>query len=142
MQNRLLFAALLAATPILALSPVAFPETDDTRCVRATAGARRVQRQFMSLMRRRDEESDRLLQAHAVPHVRSGEVRQVSDPDLCAKAATAYGRALRDRTSRKVHILHIGGRFVVVDPEFVPDSRFRVMTFDSTFSQPLALVAE
>src|SRR3990170_587256 len=83
MHNRLLVAALIAATPILALSPAAFPETDDQGCVRATAGVRRNQRELMSLMRRRDGEAEQALAAYAVPHVRSREVKQVTDPELC-----------------------------------------------------------
>ena len=143
MQNRLLFAALLAATPILALSPAAFPAADDPGCVRATLGARKDQRQFMSLMRRRDDEADRALSAYAVPHVKSREVKQVNDPELCEKAAIAYGKVLRHESDdRKVHMLHIGGRFVVVDPEYAPDERLRAVTFDSSFSQPLAVVAK
>lgn len=143
MQNRLWFAAILAATPILALSPAAFPAADDPGCVRATAGERKNQRQFMSLMRRHDDAADRTLAAYAVPHVKAREVKQVNDPGLCEKAAIAYGRVLRDESpNRRVHMLHIGGRFVVVDPDYAPDERHRILTFDSSFSRPLALVAD
>ena len=142
MQSRLVFAALLAATPILALSPVVFPEGDDPGCVRATAGVRQNQRHFMSLMRRRDDDADRTLSGYGVPHVRSREVRQVIDETVCARAARAYASALHAESAPKVHILHIGGRFVVVAPDYKPDDRNRVITFDSSFSRPLAVVSE
>ena len=142
MQNRLVFAAILAATPILALSPVVFPEGDDPGCVRVATGVRPNQRQFMSLMRRHDEEANRTLSSYAVPHVKSREVKQVNDEDVCAKAALAYARALRAESANRVHILHVGGRFVVVAPDYKPDDRTRVITFDSSFSRPLAVVTE
>lgn len=143
MQIRLLFAALIAATPILALSPAAFPASDDPACVRATAGARQVQRKFMSLMRQRDDEGDRNLAAHAVPRVRSREVKQVSERELCEKAREAYRHAVRDDSSDgKVHIIHIGGRFIVVDPDLVRGSRQHLVTFDSSFTRPLAVVTD
>jgi hypothetical protein len=142
MQNRLVFAAILAATPILALSPVVFPEGDDPGCVRVSTGVRPSQRQFMSLMRRHDEEADRTLSGYGVPHVKAREVKQVNDESVCAKAALAYARALRAESANPVHILHIGGRFVVVAPDYKPDDRNRVITFDSSFSQPLAVVTD
>lgn len=96
MQNRLFFAALVAATPILALSPAAFPASGDPACVRATAGARE-----------------------------------------------AYRHAVRDDSpGGKVHIIHIGGRFIVVDPDLVRDRRQQLVTFDSSFTRPLAVVTD
>ena len=141
MQNRLLFATILAATPILALSPAAFPAGDDPGCVRATVGGRQNQRELMSLMRRRNDAADRALSAYAVPRVKSREVKQVNDPELCERAAIAYGKVVQDESiDRRVHIVHVGGRFVVVDPEYAPDRRQLAVTFDSTFSRPLAVV--
>lgn len=93
------------------------------------------QRSFMSLMRRRDDEADRRLQMFAVPHVRPREVKQVSNDEICSKAAMAYANAVRDDSAIRVHVLHIGGRFVVADPE-----HRRSLTFDSTFTRSLAAV--
>src|SRR5688500_6710393 len=95
MQNRRVFATCLAAPPILAWSPVVLPESDDSGCVRVSTGVRPSQRQFMSLMRRRDEDADRKLSRYGVPHVKSREVTQVHDEAVCAKAALAYAKALR-----------------------------------------------
>jgi hypothetical protein len=41
-----------------------------------------------------------------------------------------------------VHILRVGDRYIVMDPDFRPDDYHRAVTFDSTFSKPLALIAE
>lgn len=137
MQTRLLFAAVLAATPILALSPVAFPASDDPGCVSPSAGARQMQRRFMSLMRRRDDEADRILGEHGVPHVRPHEVKQVSDDLVCEKAAYAYAAVLAQDSAGNVHIVHVGGRFLVADAD-----QSVALTFDSTFTRPLAAVRE
>lgn len=137
MHNRLWLAAVLATTPILALSPVAFPANNEPGCIRATAGARKAQRSFMSLMRRRDDETERRLRVFAVPHVRPREVKQVSDDDICALAANAYADAVRMESPGKVNVLHIGGRFVVTDA----DNR-RSVTFDSSFTRVLAAVED
>lgn len=137
MHNRLWLAAVLATTPILALSSVAFPAKDDPGCIRATASTRKQQREFMSLMRRRNDESVRRLGMFAVPSVRPREVKQVSDEEVCTKAALAYASAIRTDSALKVHVLHIGGRFVVADA----DHR-RSVTFDSSFTRPLAAVED
>jgi hypothetical protein len=143
MHNRLWIAGILAATPILALSPAAFPASDDAGCVHSTAGARYNQRLFSSLMRRRDAKAERTLQAYNVDRVKSRDIKPVTDPVVCGRAALAYGRAVQqDEPGRKVHILRVGDRYIVMDPDFRPDDYHRAVTFDSTFSKPLALIAE
>ncbi|MDO8501889.1 MAG: hypothetical protein Q7S20_08590 [Gemmatimonadaceae bacterium] len=143
MHTRLWIAAAVAATPILALSPVAFPATHEAGCVRPAPGARYNQRLFTSLMRRRDAIAERTLAVYNVMRVKSRDVKPVSDPALCARAAIAYGRALHaESPDRKVHILRVGDRYVVMDPDYRPDDYHRAVTFDSTFTRPLALVAE
>jgi hypothetical protein len=137
MHNRLWLAAVLATTPILALSSVAFPAKDDPGCIRATASARKQQREFMSLMRRRNDDAVRRLGMFAVPSVKPREVKQVSNDEVCTKAALAYAAVIHTDSALKVHVLHIGGRFVVADA----DHR-RSVTFDSTFSRPLAAVED
>ena len=97
----------------------------------------------MSLMRQRGHESDSNLAAYAIPRVRSREVKQVSDRELCEKAREAYRHAVRDDSpGGKVHIIHIGGRFIVVDPDLVRDRRQQLVTFDSSFTRPLAVVTD
>jgi hypothetical protein len=143
MHNRLWVAAILAATPILALSPVAFPASHDAGCVRGVAGARYNQRLFASIMRRKDAIAERTLAVYNVMRVKSRDVKAVSDPVVCERAAVAYSNAVNQQAAdRKVHILKIGDRYIVMDPDYQPDDYHRAVTFDSTFSKPLALVAE
>lgn len=143
MHTRLWIAGILAATPILALSPVAFPSADDPGCARGTRGARYNQRLFTSLMRRSDPFAERTLSVYAVQRVKSREIRSVNDPIVCARAAVAYGQALREHSpSRRVHIIRVGDRYVVMDPAYRPDDYHRAVTFDSTFTRALAVIAE
>jgi hypothetical protein len=143
MHNRLWIAGILAATPILALSPAAFPASSDAGCVRSTAGARYNQLLFNSLMRRRDANAERTLHVYNVNRVKSRDIKPVTDPVVCERAALAYGRVFRSAESdRKVHILRVGDRYVVMDPEFRPDDHRRAITFDSTFARAIAIVAE
>jgi hypothetical protein len=142
-HHRLRIAAILAATPLLALSPVAFPAHHEPGCVRGVLGSRYNQRLFLSLMRRKDHVANRFFDTYKVERVKQSEVRPVSDPVVCARAAAAYSSALhQDAEGRKVHILRVGNRYIVMDPELIVDDHHRAVTFDSTFSTPLALVAE
>ena len=143
MQNRLWFAGILAAAPILALSPAAFPASHSAGCVHGVAGARYNQRLFSSLMRRKDQIADRMLRTYNVTRVKSFEVKPVNDPVVCERAALAYGQVLQQAdSSRKVHILRVGDRYIVMDPDYVPDDYHRAVTFDSSFTRALAVVAE
>jgi hypothetical protein len=143
MHNRLWIAGILAATPILALSPAAFPASNEAGCVRSVAGARYNQRLFTSLMRRKDAIAERTLRTYGVERVHRREVKPVTDPVVCERAAMAYGRVMRDETTdRKVHILRVGERYIVMDPDYHADDFQRAVTFDSTFTRPLALIAE
>ena len=143
MHNRLWIAAALAATPILALSPVAFPPSRDPGCERAVAGQRYNHRLFVSLMRRRDSLAERTLAVYNVPRVKSRDVRPISDPVVCGRAAMAFGRAFsEDSHERKVHVLRVGDRYIVTDPFYQPDDYHRAVTFDSTFTRALAFVLE
>ena len=143
MHNRLWIAGILAATPILALSPAAFPASHDAGCVRSSAGVRYNQRLFTSLMRRKDKVAEKTLKTYGVDRVKRSEIRAVNDPVVCERAAMAYGRVLNDPSEdRKVHILRVGDRYIVMDPDYQPDDYHRAVTFDSTFTNPIALVAE
>jgi hypothetical protein len=143
MHNRLWIAGILAATPILALSPAAFPASNEAGCVHTTAGARYNQRLFTSLMRRKDTNAERTLSVYGVERVKAREIKPITDPVVCERAALAYGRAVQqDDPGRRVHILRVGDRYVVMDPDFVPDDYHRAVTFDSTFTKAVAVVAE
>ena len=143
MHNRLWFAGILAATPILALTPVAFPASHGAGCVRGVAGARYNQRLFASIMRRKDAIAERTLAVYHVMRVKPRDVKPVSDPAVCVRAAVAYGQVFKSEDAgRKVHILRVGDRYIVMDPSYQPDDYHRAVTFDSSFSKALALVAE
>lgn len=143
MHNRLWFAGILAATPILALTPVAFPASHEAGCVRGVAGARYNQRLFASIMRRKDAIAERTLAVYHVMRVKPRDVKPVSDPAVCVRAAVAYGQVFKSEDAgRKVHILRVGDRYIVMDPNYQPDDYHRAVTFDSSFSTALALVAE
>jgi hypothetical protein len=143
MDKRLRLAAVLAAAPILAFSLVAFPADEQPGCVRGVAGSRYNQRLFRSLMLRTDAVAARFLAVYNVPRVSWLEVRPVSDPVVCHRAALAYGKVVRQEDpDRKVHILRVGSRYIVMDPDYVVDKRHRAVTFDSTLTKAIALVAE
>lgn len=143
MQNRLWLAGILAITPILALSPIAFPSSANAGCARSVAGARYNQRLFISLLRRRDSLAEKTLKVYKVARVKPQEVNPVTDPVVCTHAAMAYNRAIGENLSdRKVHILQVGNRYIVMDPTFTASGYHRAVTFDSTLTQALALIAE
>src|SRR4029078_13339120 len=96
MHNRLWIAGILAATPILALSPAALPASSDAGCVHSIAGARYNQRLFTSLMRRKDPKAERTLHVYNVGLVKSRDIKPVTDPVVCERAALAYGRVLQN----------------------------------------------
>src|SRR6478672_12020676 len=96
MHNRLWIAAIVATTPILALSPAAFPTSHNPGCVRPVPGSRYNQRHFLALMRRRDAIAERTLAVYKVPRVKAKDVKPISDPATCSRAANAYTQAVHD----------------------------------------------
>jgi hypothetical protein len=143
MHNRLWIAAIVATTPILALSPAAFPASHSPGCVRPALGSRYNQRLFLSLMRRKDAIAERWLATYKVDRVKAKDVQPINDPVICSHAANAYTKVVHDSsTDRQVHILRVGNRYIVMDPDYVVDDYHRAVTFDSTFTKALALVAE
>jgi hypothetical protein len=143
MHNRLWIAAIVATTPILALSPVAFPASHTAGCVRAVPGSMYNQRLFLSLMRRRDALAERTLAVYKVARVKPAEVRPVTDAGTCTRAANAYTEVVHDSNhSRKVHVLRVGDRYIVMDPDYIVDDYHRAITFDSSFKTAIAFIAE
>jgi hypothetical protein len=143
MHNRLWFAAIVATAPILALSPVAFRASHDPGCVRPVPGERYNQRLFSSLMRRRDKKAEKTLAVYKVARVKSWEVKPVSDAGTCTRAANAYSQVVHEqKPDRQVQILRVGDRYIVTDPEYTVDGYHRAVTFDSTFTNALGLIAE
>lgn len=125
------------------MSPVAFPAAHEAGCVRAAQGARREQRTFMSLMKSHDQGDVQKLGDYRIARVRSSDVKLVTDDDVCQRAANAYSNVLRSpKPDRRVTLLKVGDRYVVSDPSFKPDKHRRAVTFDSTFTEPLALVVQ
>ena len=143
MPPRLRLAAVLAATPLLALGLIASPSHNEPGCARPVAGSRYNHQLFRSLMRRKDQTSERFLKAYNVPRVSPLEVRPVSNPKVCKRAAVAYGVAVNQTNSaHRVHVLRVGKRFIVMDPDYVVDNHHRAVTFDSTLTNAVAFVAE
>jgi hypothetical protein len=94
-------------------------------------------------MLRHDKVADRFLTVYQVPRVSGLQVWPVSDPVVCHRAAVAYGKVFRQQDpNRKVHILRVGNRFIVMDPDYLVDNRHRAVTFDSTLTKAVAVVAE
>ena len=94
-------------------------------------------------MRRSDKVAGKVLKAYNVPRVKPSEVKPVNDPVICLRAAAAYGKALSaENADRQVHILQVGARYIVMDPDFTVDNQHRAVTFDSTLTIPLAHVAQ
>lgn len=143
MHNRLWIAAIVATTPILALSPAAFPVSHSPGCVKPMLGSRYNERLMMSLMRRKDALAARTLAVYNVERVKARDVKPINDPVTCSRAANAYTQVVHDSsTDRKVHILRVGNRYIVMDPDYIVDDYHRAVTFDSTFATVMAVVAE
>lgn len=142
MHQSLRLAVILAAAPILALSTIALPH-QDAGCARGIAGSRYNVRLFRSLMLRRDKVAARFLAVYNVPRVSTLQVRAVNDSGVCRRAALAYGKVVNEKDpGRKVHILRVGSRYIVMDPDYIVDNHHRAVTFDSTLTRAVALVAE
>ena len=134
---------MLAASPLLALGLVASPSHNEPGCAPAIIGSRYNHRLFVSLMRRKDKIAERFLTVYNVPRVSTLQVRPVTNPTICRRAAIAYGNVIHENAqSRKVHVLRVGSRYIVMDPDYVVEKRHRAVTFDSTFTKAVALVAE
>jgi hypothetical protein len=143
MPNRLWIAAVVAVTPIMAMSHVAFPVQREAGCVRAAQGARHDQRSLMSLMKSRSQKDRAKLRRYKVEARRSSDVDLVTDDAVCQKAAAAYSSVVRNpKPDRRVTVIEVGDRYVVKDPSFKPDRHRRAVTFDSTFTEVLAVVVE
>ena len=111
--------------------------------MRGIAGSPYNQHLFKSLMNRKDKIAARFLTAYNVGKVSSLDVRTINDPVVCRRAALAYGKVVgKDDPGRKVHILRVGSRYIVMDPEFIVDNHHRAVTFDSTLTKAIALVSE
>ena len=94
-------------------------------------------------MRRKDSLAIKTLAVYQVPRVKSWQVKPISDATTCMRAANAYSRAVNDANpQRQVHVLRVGNRYLVMDPAYLVDEYHRAVTFDSTFTKALALVAE
>jgi hypothetical protein len=134
---------MLAATPLLALGLIASPPHNEPGCARPVVGSRYNYHLFRSLMHRKDKIAVRFLAVYNVPRVAPLQVRPVSNPTVCRRAAIAYGKVINEGTQpRKVHILRVGQRFIVMDPDYIVDNHHRAVTFDSTLTKAVALVNE
>lgn len=143
MPSRLRLAVILAATPLMALGLIASPSHSEPGCARPAAGSRYNHHLFRSLMHRKDKIAARFLAVYNVPRVPPLQVRPVSNPAICRRAAIAYGKVIHEGAqARKVHILRVGTRYIVMDPDYIVDNHHRAVTFDSTLTKAVALVSE
>ena len=94
-------------------------------------------------MTRRDKVAARFLAVYNVSRVSPLDVRPVSNPTICRRAAMAYGQVVHQSVRNlKVHILRVGTRYIVMDPDYLVDNRHRAITFDSSLTKAVAFVAE
>ena len=94
-------------------------------------------------MRRKDKNAEKTLAVYKVPRVKSWEVKPISDAGTCTRAANAYSQVVHEqKPDRQVHVLRVGDRYIVTDPEYTVDGYHRAVTFDSTFTNALGLIAE
>ena len=136
-------ALILSAAPVLALGVVSPTPSPKAGCIRGASGSRYNERLFRSVMRRSDKVAGKVLKAYNVPRVKPSDVRPVNDPVICHRAAVAYGKAVSaEDGDRQVHILQVGNRYVVMDPDFTVGNQHRAVTFDSTLTTALAHVAQ
>lgn len=134
MPNRLWIAAVVAVTPITALTHVSHPAQHDARCVLGIQGGRHEQRSVMSLLRSDDAKAHR----YRIDGAKASDVELVIDDDVCERAAAAYSSVVRAGSEdRRVTVLQVRDRYVVRDPDLD-----RAVTFNSTFTEPLAVVVE
>jgi hypothetical protein len=71
-----------------------------------------------------------------VDGAKPSDVELVADDDVCTIAAAAYSSAV-PKSGGRVIVLQVGDRYVVRDPDLD-----RAVTFDSSFSEAMAKVAE
>jgi hypothetical protein len=92
--------------------------------------------EYVSLMERTDAIATEMLAHRAVPKVPVNAVKLISDTTTCRKAAEAYSAAFAlPDSSRFVHVVKVGARYVVVDPA-LSASGYVLTTFDTLFTQP------
>ena len=89
MHNRLWIAAIVATTPILALSPAAFPASHSPGCVKPMLGSRYNERLMLSLMRRKDALASRTLAVYNVERVKAKDVKPINPP-VAMKGAQGF----------------------------------------------------
>jgi hypothetical protein len=134
MPNRLWIAAVVAVTPITALTHLSHPAQHDARCVLGVQGGRHEQRALMSMLRTHSADAHR----YRIDGAKPSEVELVIDDAVCERAADAYSSVVRSgRDDRRVIVMKVDNRYVVRDPDLD-----RAITFDSNLVTPLAIVVE
>jgi hypothetical protein len=97
----------------------------------------------MRMLRSHAAKDEAKVRRYKVDGARPSDVDLVTDDDVCERAASAYSYVVRNaKDDRRVTVLQVGDRYVVRDPDFKPDKHRRAVTFDSSFSEALAVVVE
>ena len=130
----IVIAGILAATPILALSPAAFPASHNAGCVHGVAGARYNQRLFNSLMRRKDAIAERFLHTYNVNRVTMWEVKPVSDDVICERAFLPDKDELAEYRASRTPLLSLESQRPVAD--------FDVIAFSVSFESDYANIPD
>lgn len=65
--------------------------------------------------------------------VAQSEIEIIQAPNLCSEAGAAYASALNGTQTRQVHVVRVGTRYIVVDPEERVGEFLLYMVFDSTW---------
>ena len=77
--------------------------------------------------------------AAALPVVSKVDVLLIREPAICAEGAAAYDRVrARATPGASVLVIRVGDRYVVYDPAPVAGEASVLITFDRSFSPPLA----
>jgi hypothetical protein len=137
-------AIILAA---VACSAVGSPRPASTSVSRGSCRpANTTSAALLSYVRRLATSSDSVLaiyrETFGVQRVAAERVQLVTENKVCAAAAIAYNRAIRDSTvpptARAVWVVRVADRYFVKDPSFTVDDRVITVIFDRRFTEVVA----
>jgi len=81
-----------------------------------------------------------MISIYGVERVPPSAVTAIEDSKVCKAAAIAYSREVHAKVSA-VHVIKVGSRYAVTNPEITAGEWKVVATFDSTFARTLSKAA-
>ena len=97
---------------------------------------------ILRAMSQTNSATDRLIASTGLVRVPVSQVAYVTDPTTCERAANAYSAALSlPDSTRQVHAVKAGIRFLVIDPSLNEGGYRSGVTFDSSFTQVYKIFA-